>query len=241
MAYTHYIFFAANPRSGDQKAAEFLNKSRNVQCKFEEYGKNAYGHIFNVLEPEDRSRSYKMIQKTVESFAERATVVVALMGGDGGIMRLIQVLEPLIDIGKVKFVALPFGSGNDMAQTLKWGATTSMKYLRDIRTIIKEIVLNTKDAKVNIWETILTFRKKGDCLMIGSDQREKSVFGKKEKDRIKKGHYVHTMFMVNYFSMGECAKIGFEFEMNRTRSRLGNLVMYGRSGLKRLCCACCWS
>lgn len=24
--YTHYIFFAANPRSGDQKAADFLNK-----------------------------------------------------------------------------------------------------------------------------------------------------------------------------------------------------------------------
>lgn len=84
----------------------------------------------------------------------------------------------MLDIGKVKFVALPFGSGNDMAQTLKWGATTNMKYLKDIRSIIREIVMNTKVTKVNIWETILTFRKKGDCLMIGSDLRERSIFGK---------------------------------------------------------------
>jgi len=138
-------------------------------------------------------------------------------------------------------VALPFGSGNDMAQTLKWGATTSMKYLNDIRSIMKEIVLNTKETKVNIWETIMTFRKKGDCLMIGSDLRERSVFGKAEKDLIKKGHYVHTLFMVNYFSMGDCAKIGYQFEMNRTRSRCGNMVMYVCSGLKRICCACCWT
>mmetsp|Transcript_953 Transcript_953/g.1485 ORF Transcript_953/g.1485 Transcript_953/m.1485 type:complete len:121 (-) Transcript_953:1231-1593(-) len=119
-----------------------------------------------------------MIAKTVESFSQRATIVVALMGGDGGIMRAIQVLEPICDIGKVVFVALPFGSGNDMAQTLKWGADTSMRYLRDLRTIMKEIVLNTKVTKVNIWETILTLRKKGDVLMVGSDMREKTVFNK---------------------------------------------------------------
>jgi len=89
MAYTHYIFFAANPRSGDQKAAEFLNKARNFSCRFEEYGKNAYGHVFNVLDPADSDRSYKLIQKTVISFCDQASIVVALMGGDGGIMRLI--------------------------------------------------------------------------------------------------------------------------------------------------------
>lgn len=138
-------------------------------------------------------------------------------------MRAIQTLEKLVDIGKIVFVALPFGSGNDMAQTLKWGATTAMKYLKDIRSIIREIVVNSTITKVNIWETILTFRKKGDVLMIGSDFSEKSVFTKQEKSMIKKGYYVHTCFMVNYFSMGDCAKIGYEFEMKRTNSRCGNM------------------
>lgn len=103
------------------------------------------------------------------------------MGGDGGIMHCIKVLEPLVDIGLVYFVALPFGSGNDMAQTLQWGADTSMKYLKDLRTIIKEIVLNTKVTKVNIWETIMTLRKKGDVLMIDSDLRERSIFDRKQR------------------------------------------------------------
>lgn len=61
LAYTHYVFFAANPRSGDQKAAHFLNKLRNVQCRFEEQGKRAYGHVFNVLDADDSKRSYRMI------------------------------------------------------------------------------------------------------------------------------------------------------------------------------------
>ena len=101
-----------------------------------------------------------------------------------------------------------------------------MKYLKDIRSIIREIVVNSKVAKVNIWETILTFRKKGDILMIQSDLSEKSIFNKQEKSMIKKGYYVHTAFMVNYFSMGDCAKIGYEFEMKRTNSRCGNMCMY---------------
>ena len=47
--------------------------------------------------------------------------------------------------------------------------------------------------------------------------------------------------MVNYFSMGDCAKIGYEFEQRRTQSRCGNMCMYVCSGMKRLCCGCCWS
>ena len=156
-------------------------------------------------------------------------------------MRAIQVLEPMVDIGKLLFVALPFGSGNDMSQTLKWGATTSEKYLGDLRSIIKEIVLHSKPTKVNIWEVIMTFRSKGDVLMIGSDLRAHSIFDKDKKASIKKRNYAHTSFMVNYFSMGDCAKIGWEFETNRTRSRCGNMCMYVCSGFKRLCCCCCWS
>ena len=77
--------------------------------------------------------------------------------------------------------------------------------------------------------------------MIQSDLSEKSIFNKQEKSMIKKGYYVHTAFMVNYFSMGDCAKIGYEFEMKRTNSRCGNMCMYVISGMKRLCCGCCWT
>jgi hypothetical protein len=99
-----------------------------------------------------------------------------------------------------------------MAQCLKWGETTDKKFYKDIKTIVREILLNCKETKVNIWEVIMTFTKKGDINMINSKLKEESILDKATKKRIKKGLYTHKAFMLNYFSMGDCAKIGYEFE-----------------------------
>ena len=53
-----------------------------------------------------------------------------------------------------------------MAQCLRWGETTDKHFYRDIKSIVREIVLNCKVTKVNIWEVIMTFNKKGDIQMI---------------------------------------------------------------------------
>jgi hypothetical protein len=65
---------------------------------------------------------------------------------------------------------------------------------------------------------------------IGANRREESVLTKKD---------TFTTMMANYFSVGECAKIGFDFEVNRTNSKCGNIIRYACSGLKFLCCSCC--
>ena len=106
------------------------------------------------------------------TYGKEANIIIALMGGDGSIMRAIEVLQPLIDISNIQVVALPFGSGNDMAQCLKWGETTDKSFYKDIKSIVREILLNSKEAKVNIWEVIMTFNKKGDILMINSKLKE---------------------------------------------------------------------
>ena len=57
-----------------------------------------------------------MIAKTAKNNGERAQVIIAFMSGDGGIMRAIELLEKLsVDLNKIQFVAMPFGSGNDMS------------------------------------------------------------------------------------------------------------------------------
>jgi diacylglycerol kinase family enzyme len=38
------------------------------------------------------------------------------MGGDGGLMMALQAIQQVVDLQKLVFVSLPFGSGNDMAQ-----------------------------------------------------------------------------------------------------------------------------
>jgi diacylglycerol kinase family enzyme len=43
-------------------------------------------------------------------------VIIVLMGGDGGLMMSLAQLGKTIDLQKLIFVSLPFGSGNDMAQ-----------------------------------------------------------------------------------------------------------------------------
>ena len=107
--------------------------------------------------------------------------------------------------------------------------------------IVREIIMNTKVTKVNIWEVIMTFTKKGDIQMINSKFKEESILDKASKKKIKQGLYTHKGYMLNYFSMGDCAKIGYEFERNRTTSRCGNIIQYFCAGLKRICCSCCWT
>jgi diacylglycerol kinase (ATP) len=120
-----------------------------------------------------------------------------------------------------------------MAQAQNWGKDTSPDYLQTMRAIVQEICLNSYETKLNMWDVICTFRKRGDLYKIGADRRESSILNKKD------GLKYQTM-MANYFSVGECAKIGFDFEIKRTASKCGNICRYACSGIKLLCCRCCW-
>lgn len=54
--------------------------------------------------------------RKAQGIINQAPVIVVLMGGDGGLMMSIEQLRADIDISKLIFISLPFGSGNDMAQ-----------------------------------------------------------------------------------------------------------------------------
>ena len=62
--YTHYLFFFANPRSGDQKANYFLKEQRNMKTfnwKFEDHNVYLYAHIFNVIDSKEKGKAYQSI------------------------------------------------------------------------------------------------------------------------------------------------------------------------------------
>ena len=72
-------------------------------------------HIHNVLVTKERNHAYQLIQKTYEKFVDDAEICIVLMTGDGGLMRSMEQLKPLVNISRLTFVPLPFGSGNDLA------------------------------------------------------------------------------------------------------------------------------
>ena len=50
----------------------------------------------------------------------------------------------------------------------------------------------------------------------------------------------YTAFLALYFSLGEDAKVGYDFEANRTASRCANKCRYACAGIKRVFCGCCF-
>ena len=90
--YTHYIFFVANPRSGNQRAADFLSGVRNFQMTYKSRNIRAFCHIFNVLDKQECQKSYNLIRDRTMTYGKEANIIIAMMGGDGSIMRAIEVL-----------------------------------------------------------------------------------------------------------------------------------------------------
>ena len=140
-----------------------------------------YVHIFNVIHNRDKAHAYKLIKKTYDSFINEAELCIVLMGGDGGLMRAMEDLKPLVDIAKLTFVPLPFGSGNDMAQTLKWGASPHQIHLDNMVEICFQICCNSNKIPVNIWDVTFELKKDGDILRVGADHKPHSVLDKKAK------------------------------------------------------------
>ena len=57
-------------------------------------------------------------------------VVAVVLGGDGSLSRLaFDMSRAQIDLSKLLFTVLPFGTGNDIGQWLNWGSKNRCKTL----------------------------------------------------------------------------------------------------------------
>jgi diacylglycerol kinase family enzyme len=76
------------------------------------------------------------------------------MGGDGSLTNLLLELRDKVDLAFIQFAVLPFGTGNDMAQELGWGATDDEAHLQSFHRIVTDILSQSIAQKLNIWEVI---------------------------------------------------------------------------------------
>jgi hypothetical protein len=72
--------------------------------------------------------------------------------------------------------------------------------------------LNSDEKNLNVWSIMVKYRPNGTTLEINS----------KTRDYEARNETFFERYMVNYWSMGEDARVGTGFEKKRTKNRLCN-------------------
>ena len=95
-----------------------------------------------------------------------------MAGGDGSLVTmLMKAKEKGINVGKLLFVSLPYGTGNDFCKVTNWGCTPTAKYYKSLDLLIHEICINSHKESLDIWDVMVTFRKGGDTFTVNSRTR----------------------------------------------------------------------
>ncbi len=154
-----------------------------------------------------------------------------MAGGDGSLMTLLNLAkEAGCDIANLVCCVLPYGTGNDLARSLNWGGTEGeLKIYKSLPRLVREICLNAEEKFLNVWSVIATFKKGGAMMEIDS----------KTRDYFDHNETVFERYMINYFSMGEDARVGTGFEKKRTKNRFCNQVTYAMLGICNFLCGTC--
>ncbi|RUP45046.1 ATP-NAD kinase-like domain-containing protein [Jimgerdemannia flammicorona] len=234
-----YVFIFANPLSGDQKGRDLTDLHvQNFRLKDIP---EVQMQIFNVLDDEDREKGFaalKAAEKIIEEegpimpesneigeAAKKRQIHVWSAGGDGTVMSVFEeMVKHQIDMNKVFFSCIPFGTGNDFSQVLGWGRTIPNKSvlgerLSELARISKER-LNGEAARLDIWELELSCYETGYIRKAGKSHRNEVD----ERVIVRK--------FSNYLSIGVQGWVGSGFENQRTGTRKWNALIYVVESLK---------
>ncbi|KAJ2860243.1 hypothetical protein GGH94_005633 [Coemansia aciculifera] len=139
-------------------------------------------------------------------------------GGDGTVSATLQVLmDHGIDVGRVYFSCIPFGTGNDFADALGWGRSVAGDALGDGMHGLSRLVTERLDGytcKLDIYEITVTTYDGGYVKHV------------EKNNQAAPGARRHTRLMIDYLSLGVQGFVGASFEMHRPGRRALNILMY---------------
>ncbi len=225
MGHSFFIFF--NPTSGDRQGrrlekfgVESIILKQSVNG--DESGQAAFElHMHNVLDTHDYERGMEHVKFLCMDADEDRDIVICSAGGDGTFVALVKnMLRYEINLSKLVFTAIPFGTGNDLCQAFKWGRYMSRHTTRHLESFMKEIIL-----RFNLGEVDLLDIWKID--VIGGDESTISMVNKQLDVSHSK-----TLIMTNYMTFGLQGVVGFALEQNRHKSRFCNILEYMKQCVK---------
>ncbi|CAD8102521.1 unnamed protein product [Paramecium sonneborni] len=200
----------------DQQELVFHTKPINTKIKF-----------FNIYEPTSRNKGLELIKVHFQN-----DIHIVIGGGDGSIMWIVGLLlQHQIDLNRCIIIPLPLGTGNDFANTLGWGTTVPADLFGKNNYILQNYVeqwLIGAESFFDVWDVDITLKKDG---FISEIKRHSNSVG--EIKILLKDSKFHKP-MINYFSLGVDARIGFGFDKNRTDNQFCNKIVYCWEGFKKM-------
>ncbi|KRX07080.1 ATP-NAD kinase-like domain [Pseudocohnilembus persalinus] len=209
-------------------------KNRNLKDKQDKIFVNVY--FVDLLNKVQKQKGFQLMkQKEEEKYSQVRAVVC---GGDGSIIWVIdEMINAKIQVANVAISAIAIGTGNDFCRAMGWGTETFDSIGGETlnMSLLKNLVdkmINSQIQDLDIWDIEIETGRDGYFQQIkGQNCKRKKMKLKDENGKIKNKIKHH---MVNYFSIGLDAQIGFNFDNYRTNFRCINKLVYCWQGFKKL-------
>ena len=248
------IIIFCNPLSGNQEGKIILDIASNYRTQ-EDYklidfqylnSKKNYEPIkavfFELINKEDNAKGQLLLKHCTErckknkenGLSEEYYKVRTLIGGgDGTVLSMVEsFIKNGTDINFCTFGHVPLGTGNDLANTLGFSdhIDISNNNLDQLYFVLNRYN-KANYGKIDIWKMDLQLDDIEGKVLVNT--KDGKIPLKDDNGNIIK-RYVRSF--INYVSLGYDARVGYNFDPKRTKSRNGNKCIYFCEGFKKLTC-----
>lgn len=222
------IHIFMNPGSGGKKGAA-LSKAGidGIQLLIE--GQHVLIQVWDIRTGESGQKpGFQSISSHLQSSHCDAKIRIIAAGGDGTVIWTVsEAMAHKLDLSRVFFGTIPYGTGNDFSNSFGWGVSPPHNLLSHNMKELRELAkmwLQAETRSHDLWDIEVYLNPKGGRILQQDGKR---------KERKNPGPTFRKK-MGNYFSFGPESKIGYDFDKRRTKSRGANKLVYALSGVKRL-------
>jgi diacylglycerol kinase family enzyme len=222
-----HVFIYCNPTSGGNKARKLLELPGGVNAfdyEVSDLECRVHVKVFDLKTASSREEGFQALKAMRESGEKSVRAVAA--GGDGTVKWVISELERIGHVD-IPIGVIPFGTGNDMARILGWGATAPSPLIGGedmgaLKGLITDLVMGEL-LSLDVWrvETRCDEEKRHFDVAIKGEIVERA-----DKAKVVVDH------MINYCSFGQDARAVFGFERHRRTTQFMNKVQFALEGGK---------
>jgi len=220
------VFVYCNPTSGGNQARKLLelpNQQSSFMFDDAESCSSILVKIYDLKTDASRLEGFDELKKVKDT---GSAVRAVAAGGDGTVKWVISELVRIKAID-VSIGVIPFGTGNDMARILGWGASAPNPLIggddmQALKKIIRDLVIG-QPIDLDVWKVETKVDE-------GTGRFDVAVKGEivERKDKAK----VVVDHMINYCSFGQDARAVFGFERHRRTSQFMNKMQFAIEGAK---------